>query len=384
MRKRRLAFLIAGLVVVGLIGGYFMVTSSPECVELVFMAERTVMEGTEIGSRDSATASLVGIQPEVEPGEYGCPESFKRKMELYLQYAKHKGYLTPKTIVVFPEYIGTWLVLLEAPAAAYIRARLEESLRWFVLKHPWRFWRAYRAAQAEGWKDPAAVAAFQGKAAEMARVYHRTFSELARAYGVTLVAGSIVLPGARIEGDSLRVEPGAPLENVSVVYGPDGRPFPQIVRKAFPIATELTFTRPGRVEALPTFETSLGRLGVLICADSWFPQSYQALGKVDIVVVPSYLMGDSCWGRPWRGYSGWPAPPDVRDTVLTEGQAWLTYALGGRLPRYDSTAVGLNVFLRGQLWELGADGQAIAVVQGKTYTTPAEVVCVWLRKERSP
>lgn len=31
------------------------------------------------------------------------------------------------------------------------------------------------------------------------------------------------------------------------------------------------------VEDLPVFETPVGKLAVLICADSWFPEQYKAL-----------------------------------------------------------------------------------------------------------
>lgn len=327
----------------------------------------------------TAPATLVGFQPYLEPVDYRCERSFAAKIEAYLDSARARGYLRPGSVAVFPEYIGTWLVLMREPGIGLRWAStLEGALTWFVLRHPWAFWKAYKQVREAGLADPSAAAVFQVKAEAIAQAYHRTFSRLSRRYGVTLVAGSVVLPGARIEKDSLVVQVGAPLENVSVVYGPDGRPFPRLVRKAFPIATELAFTRPGRVEELPTFETAVGRLGVLICADSWFPQSYQALGKVDILVVPSYLMGDSCWGLPWRGYSGWPAPADVRSDSLTEGEAWLTYAMGGRLPKWDSTAVGLNVFLRGRFWELGADGRAIAVWRGRAQSAEADIVAVAL------
>lgn len=335
----------------------------------------------EIGPVSTARVTLVGFQPYLEPVDYRCERSFAARMEAYLDSARVRGYLRRGSVGVFPEYVGTWLVLMREPGVGLRWAStLKGALTWFVLRHPWAFWRAYQEARKAGLADPSAAAVFQIKAEAIAQAYHRTFSRLSRQYGVTLVAGSVVLPGARIENDSLVVQVGAPLENVSVVYGPDGRPFPRIVRKAFPIATELAFIRPGRVEELPVFETAGGQLGVLICADSWFPQSYEALGKVDMLVVPSYLMGDSCWGLPWRGYSGWPAPADVGNLALTEGQAWLTYAMGGRLPRLDSTAVGLNVFLRGRFWELGADGRAIAVWQSRAQSTEADIVAVALTK----
>lgn len=331
-----------------------------------------------IGSPAQALGSLVGLQPFLEPQHYACAQTFQARLAAYLDTARRLGYLTPHSVVVFPEYIGTWLALEGEARKSFSAQTLSEAMWPFVLKSPFRFWQAYKAAAQQNLKDPAAAAIFQLKAPQMAQTYHRTFSRLAQDYGVTIVAGSIVLPDPYIEGDSLLIRPGGPLYNISVVYRPDGRPEPTLVRKAFPIATELDFTQPGRVQDLPTFSTPLGRLGVLICADSWFPESYTALGKIDLLAVPSYLMGDSCWGKPWRGYSGWPTPPDVTTLPPTEGEAWLTYAMAGRLPAHNPNAYGINVFLRGRFWELGADGRAITTHQNQKQTLDADILCVWI------
>lgn len=372
MRKYLLPILIALLLLGG--GAYWSLMQPPRCMEGEI--DPPPLRITRKAAPGKANGHLVGIQPFMEPADYACAARFEGKLRAYLDALQREGCLTERTIVVFPEYIGTWLVLLGEPAGTFRAQTLEGALTWAVLRQPWRFWRAYRTAGAEGWTDPSAVAAFRLKAPEMARTFHETFSKLARAYQITIVAGSIVLPGARIESDSLIVQPSEALENVSLLYRPDGKPDPQIVRKAFPIAMELGFTRPGEVTQLPVYKTPLGRLGILICADSWFPQSYEALGQIDLLAVPSYLMGDSCWTQPWRGYSGWDAPADVQLTSLREGEAWLTYAMGGRLPRYDSTATGVNVFLRGRFWELGADGRLVSVTQGNTEALETDILCL--------
>ena len=49
----------------------------------------------------------------------------------------------------------------------------------------------------------------------------------------------------------------------------------------------------------------------------------------------------------------------------TEGEAWRKYALAGRLAQ-SGARHGLNVFLRGSLWDMKADsGTAIAVREGE-------------------
>ncbi|MCS6894605.1 MAG: carbon-nitrogen hydrolase family protein [Bacteroidia bacterium] len=369
---KRLALILTGALI--LISLTYWLLMQPMSCDAQFSMKSLTIERVGSGQR-----TIVGFQPYLEPADYACVERFEHKLSAYLDSARAVGCLPESAIVAFPEYIGTWLVLLGEPAGCFRAQTLNSALTWAVLRQPYRFWTFYQKATKEGWGDPAAVAAFRSKAPQMAEAFHQVFSRLARSYRVFIVAGSIVLPGARIINDTLHIDPAAPLENVSLFYYPDGHADPKIVKKAFPIAQELGFTRPGKVEDLPIYETPLGRIGVLICADSWFPASYKSMGKVDLLIVPSYLMGDSCWTSPWRGYSGWATPDDVSRTQITEGEAWLTYAMGGRLPSHNPNAIGMNIFLKGRFWELGADGRAVFVSDGKVSTSEADIICLKLR-----
>jgi hypothetical protein len=161
-----------------------------------------------------------------------------------------------------------------------------------------------------------------------------------------------------------------PLYNVAAVYCPDGQAHATLVRKAFPISIELPFTTPAPVAELPAFDTPAGRLGVLICADSWYPAAYERLRAhgVELIAVPSDGVTKEAWEGLWRGYDGAPAPADVDPTdvgVLTEAQAWRKYALAGRITQAGARC-GINVFLRGELWDLGAHGGCATIVDGAT------------------
>jgi hypothetical protein len=54
-------------------------------------------------------------------------------------------------------------------------------------------------------------------------------------------------------------------------------------------------------------------------------------------------------------------PTDVG--VLTEAQAWRKYALAGRISQAGARC-GINVFLRGELWDLAAHGGRATIVDG--------------------
>jgi len=320
---------------------------------------------------DAGCGNLVGVQPWLETADYASAGRLEAKLNGYLRAAAERGWLTPKTVVVFPEYTGTWLVAAGEAPALYRAPTIEQGMRRLIVRHLPAYLRALLAARAP---DRFRDAVFRFKAPRMARLYQTLFSELAHRYGVTLVAGSIVLPAPKIEKDVLTPGDG-PLQNVCVVFRPDGSPHERIVRKAFPIEAEQPFTAPASPADLPTFDTPAGRLAVLICADSWYPEPYAVLKpqRPDLLVVPSFLSPEGAWNRPWSGYDGAPLPADADPADvgrLTEGEAWLKYALAGRIQAAGARC-GLNVFLRGRLWDMSSNGRAMVVRGASVEQAPA-------------
>lgn len=326
--------------------------------------------------------NVVGIQSHMEAIDYRSRETFEAKLNGYLLAAGALGWLGEKSIVVFPEYIGTWLVAAGEAPELFDASNLAVAMRVVVRKHPVRFLR--NLVHARG-RDRVKDALFRMKAVQMAGIYHATFSNLAKSFGVTIVAGSIVLPAARVENGVLRVGPGS-LHNSSVVYRPDGSPYDQVVHKWYPISEELPFTKGARRHESPVFETPAGRLGVLICADSWYPEPYLKLAEqgCQILLVPNNLIPKGIWRKPWRGYDPGPAPADVDPAdvdSLREGEAWLKYALPGRIAASGATS-GMHVFFRGKMWDLASDGQTILVTEGRTIMARevdgAAIINLWL------
>jgi hypothetical protein len=288
--------------------------------------------------------------------DYATEEAFAAKLDGYFAACGARGWLTPATIVMLPEYLGTWLVAMGEKRRVYHARRLRTAMQVMVTSNLFSFACQLPFAVAQ---DRIKYSLFAMKAGQMAAAYDRVFSRLAAKFRVTFVAGSILLPSPRVEAQQLTVSPG-PLYNVTVVYHPDGRPDPTLVKKVFPTETELTFLTPGNVGELPVFSTPAGRLGVLLCADAWFPEAYAALRarRVELIAVPSFLPPDGALALTWEGYSGWPAPPDVdqRDPGrITEREAWRKYGLMGRI-RTSGAPHGMVVPLRGELWDLGSDG----------------------------
>ena len=337
---------------------------------------------SELG-HDSGQGNLLGVQPFLLAADYRSGETLASALDAYLRAAREKGWLNPRSIVVFPEYTGTWLVAADEKDAVTGAKTLNAAMLALILAHPLGFARRWKAS---GEKGRIEAALFRLKAHDMAAAYNAVFSSLAREYAVTIVAGSTLLPGARVVSGRVEAgETGAPLQNVSAVFRPDGSAYLDLARKCFPIAGEQAFTSAAQATELPVFDTPAGRLGVLVCADSWFPQAHAALARqdIDLLAVPSFINHSGAWGAPWGGYSGWPDAADIDPGDigrLSEGQAWEKYALAGRLASSGAQA-GVNVFLQGELWDIRTDGHSV-IVQGdekrEIQAGQAGLVNVWI------
>ncbi len=326
--------------------------------------------------------NLLGLQPRLQSVDYASVGRLYARIDSLLQAAAASGLLGPATIAVLPEYFGTWLIAEGAPPATLYAPTITAAMVPLILANLPAFLAQRRGAHAP---DQLQETLFRSRAAHMASSYQALASRLATQYHITLVAGSIVLPAPFVERGILRSGDG-PLVNMVAVYRPDGSAFPQITSKLFPIDAEMGFTTPGQITDLSVYDTPAGRLGVLVCADSWYPQCYTALrtSGAELLAVPSYLSPYGVWNKPWGGYNGGILPADIdpHDVGrITEGQAWQKYALAGRTGSAGFHAA-VNVFLRGKFWEMGTDGRSVAALGNETLLGPktdaAALVNVWL------
>lgn len=302
--------------------------------------------------------NLLGIQPLLFASDYQSRESLHLKLAAYLEKAREEGLLNAKTIAILPEHIGTWLVAAGEKPEFYKSDSLQEAIKWLAASHPLGVPQALLGTPSN--KD-FSDALFRLKAEQMAADYQSLFSGLAKDFGITLVAGSIVLPEPRNEDGALRIGTG-PLYNISVVYGADGKAIGQPQRKVYPSSRERSIIAAAPIEQLHTFDTPAGRLAVLIGTDSWYPASYAALAKLDteLLAVPGFVKGKAQWNKPWKGYKHAVKPqvPTLADNSVSEGQAWQQLAIPNHLQDSGARA-GAMVFMRGQLWRMGIDGRSV-------------------------
>jgi predicted amidohydrolase len=328
------------------------------------------IDSTYVINQDAGKGNVVGINPYMIPNDYASEQHFHAKLDGYLQAAKMEGWLTPKTVVVFPEYIGTWLVVEGEKNSIYRSQNINKALATLVSSNFFSYMRAWFISPDEV-KDKIKYSVFASKGETIARIYRKVFSELAKKYQVTIIGGSVLLPNPEISKDRIRIKKG-PLYNVTAVFNPDGRMQTELVKKSFPIEEEQPFIAQSEVTEIPIYNLPIGNTAVLICADSWFPEAYKSIESKEpfFIAVPSYTQQDDAMKQLWNGYSGFPMPADVDSTdrgKIRLRDAWLKYTLPSRI-KTTSAGYGMNVTLRGKLWDLGSDGEFIAVSKDSVFT----------------
>lgn len=305
--------------------------------------------------------TVIGIEPYLNKYSYATEESFYLSIREYFQKAKdNENIFVDRTIIVLPEYIGTWFVVTSEDKSIFEKETISEAMEELVKLNIGSFLWHYAFSPSYS-TDHLKETLFRMKAWQMTDRYQSIFSRLAREYRVAIVAGSIVLPHPKVVEGKITPTDG-PLENVSFYFHPDGRVDDQIVRKLFPIAEEKQFISEGKLNENPTYRTPLGKLYTMVCADSWFPEVYQELtqSEAEIVIVPSFVAPKHVWSEKWNGYNGYANPKDINPKdigTITEKSAWKKYAMMGRL-KNPNVKLGMNVFFRGEIWDMTAGGDA--------------------------
>ncbi|WP_122316540.1 carbon-nitrogen hydrolase family protein [Pseudomonas cichorii] len=309
--------------------------------------------------------NLLGIEPELFPTDYQNPQRLHRKLAAYLQHAREQGLINARTIVVLPEHVGTWLFVTGEKNQLFQASVRDQAMSWLPWSNPLTFIKAFVQATGENRLEDAYL---RMKASSMAQDYQTLFGGLAREFGVTLVAGSIVLPEPYVEAGQLRIGSGA-LYNSSLVFGSDGLPLGQPQRQLYAGPYQHDYVQSaGNKAALNVIDTPAGRLAVLIGSDSWYPANYARLNDngAELIAVPAFVAGRSSWDSPWRGYWGKTeaASSELKAGSVSEGEAWRQLTLTGRAPQSNARA-GISVFMHGQFWNQGSSGQSFASHNGQ-------------------
>ncbi|WP_462379318.1 hydrolase [Pseudomonas sp. Marseille-QA0892] len=190
---------------------------------------------THVESSEARTSepNVVLVQAQLSPVDYQSLDHLRLKLDAILDRAQAQSVLHAGTLVVLPDHIGTWLIATGEKVEFYQSRDRYEVRDWLLLGNPLHAVKALLLNLGANRLDEALL---RMKAEDMARAYQTFFSDLARRYGVTLVAGSIVLPSPVLEDGQLHAGNGV-LRNVGLVFSPDGSIVGPMHDDPWPIAT---------------------------------------------------------------------------------------------------------------------------------------------------
>ncbi len=288
----------------------------------------------------SPTIQLVAVQMRWSAMDGRSPEAFAARMATLLQQACAPLDPQAPALVALPEDVGLLAALAVLPPGLVrqpsMAAAMALAVRRQLLPALYR-----RLRHRVSW----ARALLLVINPLLARLYLETFSQLARAHRIYLVAGSAPLADYGIHGGEVprALRPrGAAVYNTSALFGPDGRliglqPKVALIDLEGPAGLDLS---PGSPEAIRVFETEVGRLGVAVCLDAFVPESpvRELLVRqgAQILVQPSANPG------PWT-------PEQQADWVRG---AWAATVQEGRF------TYALNLMMTGTLFDLAFYGQS--------------------------
>lgn len=381
---KKLLYLLFSLFLLS--AGYFIWSENDRVIDTENIFPRYVIGNIEQLGKNNGKGNVIVLSPYLHTTDFSSQPAFYNMMHYYFSFAERKKLLNDSTIIVLPEYIGSWLVTANEKRSIYADTSLEDGMQTLVLSNLFKFGKSYLLADS---KDKTKEALFKMKADKMLDIYQTTFSKLAKQFHVTIVAGSVVLPKPSVKYGKIEIDKSGKLYNISAVFDTGGNVLSPLTMKIFPIEEEKTFTCSADKNAeIPVYKTVAGNLAVLICADSWYPENYKSIENknLSILAVPSFVSGTDSWIKRWKGYNGAVTPADVDKTdvgEITEYEAWKKYAMLGRIQK-TGISTGVNVFLRGELWNLGTDGHTL-IWRSNTAQEPAapndktgSLINVWL------
>ncbi|MEP0712842.1 nitrilase-related carbon-nitrogen hydrolase [Algoriphagus sp.] len=334
----------------------------------------------EINPSDSLTRNIVGIQPFMEVTDYFSQQSFQAKISEYIVAADAENLLKKNTLIVFPEYIGTWLLLIKEKHSLAEKSSLNEVISTMIYSNAFDYFLGYLKTGDEENKEVSSI--FRMKAKAMLAAYYDTFSQLALETETYIAAGSIVLPEPTVINGEIFVKLNGPLYNASFLFGPDGKVIGSPILKAFPNSKEDPYLTAATPENLPIFDLPFGKTAILLCDDSWHEESYiNAINEsAEIILVSSFCTGNHSMTSKWNGYDGKKVSEmvELEDVGnITTIEAWEKYSLPSQI-KNTKAQVGMNVFFRGDLWDIGSDGQPIVLLHNTMLpVTPAGKAGVW-------
>lgn len=303
------------------------------------------------------TLDLFAVQPYVDASTYRSASCFAATMRrLVERCAALRGENTP-AVAVFPEHVGTFLALAPLGRLGATLPTTDAATALALVVRPLGFARALRRRGLAGLANGGVAAtAILALAEETRAAYEGTFSELARSSGMTIVAGSALLPDG-----------GGDVYNLSLTFGPDGRP--RATTRKVNLVPEIEDTlglSSGDPESNELAEVDAGRVGTLICYDGFaVPHTarepgWRAVGG-ELARRGAHVVAQPA-ANPWAWGGRWVHAPEG-STLLRRTQ-WHCEGLAAQLEAMEGVRYGVTAHLVGQVLDQRFEGRSEILRRG--------------------
>lgn len=283
---------------------------------------------------------IVAVQAELHPERYRSPEAFVDRTEA-LVAAAVEGAPGP-TLVAFPELYAMPLLFTAAGVGGELSRSLPVALATLARRRGWR-WLAMALRHP---RSGVLAAPYRDLGVAAHRLWVDTFSDLARRYRVTLVAGSALLPTVGFEAARGWHAVDDRVHNVALLFGPNGALLARSRKVHLTAGLERRIgLRRGSPLELPVVATPVGRVAIAVCLDGWYHPLLEQLDGQGAQVLVQPSANPASWSRRW--------PADPR---LSEGEAWLQRGLALGLQRRAHLRYAINPMLVGGIAPLAFEG----------------------------
>jgi predicted amidohydrolase len=279
--------------------------------------------------------TLVAVQMQVQLADYQSPQTFAASIQRYMKAAMRTRGDGPR-LVAIPEDVGLGLVVMDDYTVVKDCRSWNEAAPLLIDMH-WP--QIYDLMVRYGCSPMHALLLLKGD--RVAQVYYDTFSRAAKDHHVTLVAGSAPLPG-----------PDGAVYATSFVFGPNGKLIGSqrkvhLIDLEGPYGLDLT---PAPLDGIHPLDTPVGRVGVAICYDMFFPDVVEKLVAEgsQILVQPTFNP------QPW---DAWQQGDWLRGIWTAVGT-------------HPTVVAGVNPMAVGGLWDIAVEG--CSSITGGSFDPPAD------------
>jgi hypothetical protein len=301
---------------------------------------------------DKKNGNLLGIQPYMSLSDYSTESRFYNKIEKYLILAKREGYLNSGSIVVFPEHIGTPLFLMDEKKEVYTTEDFEKVKSALLYPRYYKYIYHYLTTSSTG--DKSAQILFRMKGARMRDSYVKIFSQLSKFYNITILAGSILLPGGKIEGNMIQIS-NEDLRNLPVVFS-KGQIENISLSKKYLSNFEENFinTQENNLKPTVNIPNIKNPVSILFSKDGLYNPLYTSEVSNSDIIINSVAVSNKekiVWQEPEISdtIKGDKSLFSESDRSITKEELWNKFGITGKF-MYLNNRIYLQLFLRGEFY----------------------------------